>query len=65
MTFNACLDMSHCGLLHLFKDVGAVADSLTGTHNAMVKHLFTVKRSCIHKGFQVFPHVKIQRIQIC
>jgi hypothetical protein len=46
------------------KDAGAVADSLTGIHSAMVKCLFVVKRSFIHKGFQVSPQVKLQRIQI-
>jgi hypothetical protein len=30
---------------------GAVAESLTGIHNAMVKWLFVLNRSCIHKGF--------------
>jgi hypothetical protein len=33
MRFNAGLDMSHYGLLHLFKDSGVAADSLTGIHN--------------------------------
>jgi hypothetical protein len=33
-----------------FKDVGVVAASLTGIHNAMVKCLFVVDKSCI-KGF--------------
>jgi hypothetical protein len=28
MLFNACLDMSHYGPLHLFKDASIVADSL-------------------------------------
>jgi hypothetical protein len=43
---------------------GVVAVSLRGIHNAMVKCLFNVNRSCIHKGFQVSPHVKIQRIKL-
>jgi hypothetical protein len=47
-----------------FRDAGAVADSLTGIHNMMVKCLFVVNRSCIHEGVQVPPQVKIQRIQI-
>jgi hypothetical protein len=34
--FNAFLDMSHRGRPHLFKDVGAVADSPTGIHKATV-----------------------------
>jgi hypothetical protein len=49
MRLSACLDTYH-GLLHQFKDEGAVAYSLTGIHNAMVKCLFIVKRSCVHKG---------------
>jgi hypothetical protein len=53
MRFNARLDTSHHGSPHLFKDSWAVADSLTGIHNAMVKWLFVVNRSCIHKGFWV------------
>jgi hypothetical protein len=43
MEFNARLDTSH--------HAGAVADSLTGIHNAMVKWLFVLNKSCIHKGF--------------
>jgi hypothetical protein len=43
---------------------GVAADSLTGIHSAMVKCLFIVNRSCIHKGFQVSPQVKIQRVQV-
>jgi hypothetical protein len=31
---------------------GVVADSLTGIYNAMVKCLFVVNRSCIHKAFR-------------
>jgi hypothetical protein len=49
--FNAFLDMSHRGPPHLFKDVGAVADSPTGIHKAMMWRLFVVKNSCINKGF--------------
>jgi hypothetical protein len=37
MRFNARLDMSHHGPPHPFKDGGAVADTLTGIHSAMVK----------------------------
>jgi hypothetical protein len=59
MKFNARLDMSHLGPPNPFKDVGVVADSLTGIHNAMVKYPFVVNRSCIHKGFQAYPQVKI------
>jgi hypothetical protein len=51
MKFNARLDTSHLGLPHPFKDAGAVADGLTGIHNAMVKCPFDVNRSCIHKKF--------------
>jgi hypothetical protein len=40
MRFNASLDTYHHGLLHLFKDVGVVVDSLAGINNAMVKYLF-------------------------
>jgi hypothetical protein len=39
------------GLQHPFKDAGVVADSLTGIHNVMMKCLFVVNRSWIHKGF--------------
>jgi hypothetical protein len=35
--FNGPLDMSHHGPPHPSKDAGVVADSLTGTHSAMVK----------------------------
>jgi hypothetical protein len=65
LSFNARLDTSHHGPPHPYKDAGAVADSLTGIHSAMVKCLSVVNRSCIDKGVQVFPQVKIQRIQIC
>jgi hypothetical protein len=51
MIFNAPLDTSHHGPPHPIKDAGVVADSLTGIHNAMVKCLFVVNRSCIYKGF--------------
>jgi hypothetical protein len=61
--FNAPLYMSHHGPPHPYKDAGAVADSLTGIHNAMVKCLFVVNRSCIHKGLQLFLQVIIQGIQ--
>jgi hypothetical protein len=63
MRFNAHLDTSHHGSPHPYKDAGAVADSLTRIHNAMVKCLFVVNRSCIHKGLHLFPQVKIQGIQ--
>jgi hypothetical protein len=64
--FNACLDMSHHGQPHPFKDAEIVADSLTGNHTVKVKCLFVVNRSCNHKAFKFPPppHVKIQRIQI-
>jgi hypothetical protein len=64
MRFNARLDISHHGPLHPCKDAGVVADSLTGIHNAVVKCLFAFKWSYIHKGFQMSPQVKTQRIQI-
>jgi hypothetical protein len=48
--FSARLDTSHHGPLHPFKDAEVVADSLTGIQNAMVKFLFLINRSCIHKG---------------
>jgi hypothetical protein len=35
MRFNARLDKSHHGQTHPFRVAGAVADSLTGIHNAM------------------------------
>jgi hypothetical protein len=49
MRFDAHLDTSHHGPPHPYRDAGAVADNLTGIHNAMC--LFAVNRSCIHKGF--------------
>jgi hypothetical protein len=49
MRFSARLDTFH-GQPHPFIDVRAVADSLTGTHNAMVKCLIVVKWSCVHRG---------------
>jgi hypothetical protein len=55
MRFNARLDTSHHGPPRPFKDARVVADSLTGIHRAMVKCLFVVNRSCIHKGFQGVP----------
>jgi hypothetical protein len=42
---------SHYGPPHPCKDAGAVADSLTGIHS-------------VHKGSEVSPQVKIQRIQM-
>jgi hypothetical protein len=51
LRFNARLDMSYHGLLHLLKDAGVVADKLTVIHNGMVKCIFAVNRSCIHKNF--------------
>jgi hypothetical protein len=49
--FNARPDTSRHGPPHAFKEPGLAADSLTGIHNAMVKCLFVVNKSCIHKGF--------------
>jgi hypothetical protein len=46
MIFNA-RDTSHHGLLHPFIDGGAVADSLTGMHIALVKCLFLVNKGYI------------------
>jgi hypothetical protein len=37
-----------------------VVDSLTNIHNATVQYLLIVNRRCIHKGFLLFPKVKIQ-----
>jgi hypothetical protein len=51
MRFNARLDTSRHGSPHTLKDAGVVPDSLTDIHSAMVKCLFVVNRSCIHKGF--------------
>jgi hypothetical protein len=53
--FNVHLKTSDHGLPHPFKDVGVVADSLTGIHSATVKCLFLFNRSCLHKGFRC-PH---------
>jgi hypothetical protein len=58
------MDTSHHRPQHPFKNAGVVADSLTGIHSAMVKYLFVVNRSCIHKDSEAFPQVKIQRIQV-
>jgi hypothetical protein len=62
--FEVSLDTSHYGPPHPFKDAGVVAGSVADTHTAMVKCLLDVNRSCINRGFQVSPHVKIERIQI-
>jgi hypothetical protein len=51
MKFSAPLDTSHHGPPHPFRDAGAVADSLTDVKIPVVKFLFVVNRSCIHKGF--------------
>jgi hypothetical protein len=51
MRFNEHLDTSHDVPPNPCKDAGVVAGSLTGIHNAMMKFLFVVNRSCIHKGF--------------
>jgi hypothetical protein len=48
MRFSARLD-TYYGPKHIFKDARAVADSLTGIHNVIVKCRFVVNRSCIHK----------------
>jgi hypothetical protein len=62
--FNELFDTSRHGPPDRFKDAGVVSDSLKGVHNAMAKCLFIVNRSCIHRRVKVFPHVKIQRIQV-
>jgi hypothetical protein len=53
--FSACLNMSHHGLPHLFKDARVVAYSLADIQNAMVRCLFIVNRSYKHKRFWVGP----------
>jgi hypothetical protein len=53
MGFKARIVTSHHGPTHPFKYAGVVADSLKGIHNAMVKCLFSVNRSCIQKDFYV------------
>jgi hypothetical protein len=53
--FSVHLDTSHQGQSHPSKDSGEVADSLTGIHSPIVKCLFVVKRSCIHKEFLAVP----------
>jgi hypothetical protein len=50
MRFNVRLDTSHHGPPRPFKDVGVVADSLTGFHSVMVKCLLVVSRICVYKG---------------
>jgi hypothetical protein len=63
MSFKASFDRSHRGPSHPFEDVGVAEDSLTGIHNAMMKNLFAVNRSCRHWGFLfVSPQVEIYRI---
>jgi hypothetical protein len=47
MRFNARLDSSHHEPPRPLKDAGIVADSLTGSHNAIAKCLFVVNRSYI------------------
>jgi hypothetical protein len=64
MRFNARLDTPHHGPPHPFKDAGAVVDSLIGIHSVMVKCLFVVNSSCVHKGVCVSPQVKLERIQM-
>jgi hypothetical protein len=51
MKFNSRLDTSRHRPPHPFKDVGVVADSLTGIHTATVKPLFVVNMRCAHEGF--------------
>jgi hypothetical protein len=53
MRFNARLDTSHHGPPHPCKDAGAVTDSLTDIHKAVVKWLFVINRSCAHKDLYV------------
>jgi hypothetical protein len=48
--FSARIDTSHYGPPRTFKDVGVVADSLTGIHIVMVKCLLVVSKSCVHEG---------------
>jgi hypothetical protein len=45
MIFDACINMSHHGLLHPFKDPWVAVDSLTGIHNAVAMCLFIINRS--------------------
>jgi hypothetical protein len=40
MKFIACLDMSHHGTLHPFRETGVVVDSLTVIHSVMPKCVF-------------------------
>jgi hypothetical protein len=59
MRFSACLNTFHHGSLYLFKDARVVEDSVTGIHNAAVKHLFVVSRSskvCLH--LSVTPYIQ-------
>jgi hypothetical protein len=55
MKFNARLDTSDHGPPHAFKGAWVVVDCLTGIHNAMVKCLFVVNRSCITQGSLSVP----------
>jgi hypothetical protein len=51
MRLNARLETSRQGPRHPFKDVGVVADRLTGINIAVEKCLFVVNSSCICKDF--------------
>jgi hypothetical protein len=63
MKFSARLYASRHAQPHPFKDAVVVASSLTSTNNAVVKCLFIVNRSYIHKGSQVSAQETFQ-IQI-
>jgi hypothetical protein len=60
MRFNARLDASHHGPPHPSKDAGAVADSLTGIHSAMVK----CQQELLTQEYLDVPTGKTLRIQI-
>jgi hypothetical protein len=55
--FGACLNTSHDGLPHPFRDDRTVMDSLTGIHSAL-KCLFIVNRTCAHNGYLAVPWAK-------
>jgi hypothetical protein len=62
--FNTCLDTSYHWPSNTFKDVGGVAGSVTAVHNALLKSFYVINRKWINKGFQVYPNIETQRIQV-
>jgi hypothetical protein len=55
---NTRMDNSGCGLSHTFEGLRAVANSLTGIENALLKCLFIFSWRWIHEGVWNFPKNK-------